>query len=190
VTELEGSAASIGAGGAGGSGKAVRGQASIAGNESASKETQAALGEIAGSAKGPSLSGSQGAASAKSGSGNGGPVGGRGSDGARGVGGTGSGSPISGLSFDGSQRKLLYPAKPAIALPENLARLVDSNRTVTVTFTVLADGSVPPGNISFTPSAILPAEIRDYLRREFSTWRFEKSVEDGQARFLYSIRVE
>jgi hypothetical protein len=97
---------------------------------------------------------------------------------------------VSGFSFDGASRKLLYPAKPAIVLPDNLAKLVDSSRAVTVGFTVLADGSVPAGTISFTPSAILPAEIRDWLRKEFSSWRFEKSSEDGQARFLYSIRVE
>jgi hypothetical protein len=37
---------------------------------------------------------------------------------------------------------------------------------------------------------VLPAEIRDWLRREFSRWRFEKGSSDGHAQFEYSIRVK
>ena len=99
-------------------------------------------------------------------------------------------SAIQGLSFDGKNRKLVSPASPSLVLPENLARLVDSDRTVTVSFIVLADGTVPPSLVEFTPQSLLPAEIRDWLRKEFSSWRFEKSTEDGQARFAYSIRVK
>jgi hypothetical protein len=94
------------------------------------------------------------------------------------------------LSFEGGSRKLLYPAVPAVSLPDRLARLVNSDRSVTIRFTVLADGSVPAALVEFSPQAILPPEIRDWLRKEFSGWRFEKAVADGQARFLYSIRVE
>lgn len=101
-----------------------------------------------------------------------------------------SSSSVTNLSFDGASRKLLSPESPAITLPARLARLVDSDRTVTVQFTVLADGTVPSGLVSFTPSAVLPAEIRDYLRKEFSSWRFEKGAADGQASFRYSIRVK
>jgi len=98
-------------------------------------------------------------------------------------------SAIQGLSFDGKNRRLVSPASPSLVLPENLARLVDSDRTVTVAFIVLADGTVPSSMVEFTPQSLLPAEIRDWLRKEFSSWRFEKSTEDGQARFAYSIRV-
>jgi len=98
-------------------------------------------------------------------------------------------SAIQGISFEGKNRRLVSPASPSLVLPENLARLVDSDRTVTVGFTVLADGTVPPSMVEFTPQSLLPAEIRDWLRKEFSSWRFEKSSEDGQARFAYSIRV-
>lgn len=101
-----------------------------------------------------------------------------------------SSSTVANLSFDGAPRRLLSPESPAIELPARLARLVDSDRTVTVQFTVLSDGSVPSGLVSFTPSAVLPAEIRDYLRKEFSSWRFEKGAADGQASFRYSIRVQ
>jgi hypothetical protein len=103
---------------------------------------------------------------------------------------TGSSSTVANLMFDGAARKLLSPEAPSITLPARLARLVDSDRTVTVQFTVLADGTVPSGLVSFTPSAVLPAEIRDYLRKEFSSWRFEKGSADGQASFRYSIRVK
>jgi antitoxin component of MazEF toxin-antitoxin module len=99
-------------------------------------------------------------------------------------------SSVSSLAFEGSPRRLLYPASPAITLPESLARTVDSNRSVTVTFTVLADGSVPSALVRFTPQAALSPEIRDFLTKEFSRWRFEKSAQDGQARFLYSIRMQ
>lgn len=183
VTELEGSAASVAPPSSGG-GNVVRGQSSAVSGSSASGETQATLGEIAGNAKsgGSGRPGGQSSTTSNSGSTSGGSGTIRGQ--------SSGGSSIAGLAFDGAQRKLLYPAKPAIVLPDNLAKLVDSSRSVTVSFTVRTDGSVPAGDIFFSPSAILPAEIRDYLRKEFSTWRFEKSAEDGQARFLYSIRVE
>lgn len=92
--------------------------------------------------------------------------------------------------FDGRPRRLVYPADPAIALPPHLARLIDSDRTVTVAFTVRADGSVPATLVSFTPTAALPAEVREYLRAEFARWRFEQDREDGHARFLYSIKMK
>lgn len=189
VVEFEGAAASVVSPASRGTGKTVRsGGSGGASGAAASGDTSASLGDIAAAAKSGSFggSGSAGGQGAKLGTG--------GSSGGQGGAGSGTGSvssgPVSGFSFDGASRKLLYPAKPAIVLPDNLAKLVDSSRAVTVSFTVLADGSVPAGTISFTPSAILPAEIRDWLRKEFSSWRFEKSSEDGQARFLYSIRVE
>lgn len=101
-----------------------------------------------------------------------------------------SSSTVGGVSFDGIARKLLFPSDPAIVLPAHLARLVDSDRTVTVQFTVRPDGTVPLGSVSFIPSAALPGEVRDYLKNEFSRWRFEKNDNDGQANFLYSIRMK
>jgi hypothetical protein len=101
-----------------------------------------------------------------------------------------SSSSVSSLAFDGVARKLIQPEKPSIALPDDLARLITSNRSVVVSFTIRADGSVPAGLVEFSPSAVLPARVRDWLAREFSGWRFERSGEDGQARFSYSIKVE
>jgi hypothetical protein len=162
----------------------------------ASDETSRALGDIAGSAgKGTPAAGSSGGAvgdaSASGGSRQTGTVrSGTGTATASGSQGSSPVSSVSSLAFEGSPRRLLYPATPAITLPENLARTVDSNRSVTVTFTVLADGSVPSALVRFTPQAALSPEIRDFLSKEFSRWRFEKSGQDGQARFLYSIRMQ
>ncbi|HKL84902.1 MAG TPA: hypothetical protein VJ861_01045 [Treponemataceae bacterium] len=99
-------------------------------------------------------------------------------------------SSIPELTFDGSPRRLIFPAKPEINLPDSLAALIDSDRTVTIQFTVRADGTVPSGLVIFTPSAIIPVSIRDYLRGEFSKWRFESGASDGQALFQYSIKVK
>jgi hypothetical protein len=94
------------------------------------------------------------------------------------------------ITFEGTARRLLYPAKPGIILPPHLARLIDSDRSVTVLFVVRADGSVPASLVRFSPSALLPPEVQNYLKNEFSTWRFERGSDDGQARFLYSITVQ
>jgi len=192
TAELEGSAATVtkdtGSKTVSGSGSAkTAGSVKTAGSGAASSETSSTLAQIALSAKSGT---GKTAGNAAAGSGTGSAEGSSSVSGNGVSGAGGSGSSITGLSFDGAQRKLLYPANPSIVLPESLRKLIDSDRTVTVSFSVRADGSVPGGLIVFTPTAIIPAEIRDYLRKEFSSWRFEKGGEDGQAKFLYSIKVE
>lgn len=192
VAEFEGSAASMQRSSSSGesrNGVSTSGTGK-SGQSAASTETSRSLEAIAGSAR--SGSGGSGTAGGQGGTGTGNGTGsGVGSGTGSGTGtGNGSSSSVGGFAFDGKPRKLLYPAKPSVALPENLARLVDSDRSVTVQFTVRADGTVPAGLVTFMPSAILPAEIRDWLRNEFSRWRFEQSAQDGQARFLYSIKVQ
>lgn len=144
----------------------------------ASAETTRALGDIAGS----TVSGS---ASQEASHGSGTSTETRGTTGAEAA---RASATLSGISFEGAPRKALYA--PPIVLPENLARLVNASVSVTVAFTVLADGSVPAAFVDFIPQASLPAAVRDYLVKEFSRWRFEKSDQDGHARFLYSIRVQ
>lgn len=159
----------------------------------ASAETSRALGDIAGAAGKGSVArtDSSGASSASGGAGQTGSArAGTATTTSSGSQGAGAVSTVSSLAFEGTPRRLLYPASPAITLPESLARTVDSNRSVTVSFTVLADGSVPSALVRFTPQAALSSEIRDYLSKEFSRWRFEKSAQDGQARFLYSIKMQ
>jgi len=179
VAEFEGTAAQIQkplGGGTAVTGKKTGAQAS-SGSADASADTSRSLSQIAGTAR----TGTDGTAM---------PGNTAGTAAGTAAGAAGRTSTVSGLDFDGIPRKLLYPAVPSITLPANLARLVDSDRTVTVQFTVRPDGSVPGGLVFFTPSAIIPAEIRDYLKAEFARWRFEESTQDGQVRFLYSIRVE
>jgi len=153
----------------------------------AAAETSSALEKIAGTAKSPS---SSNAASADASAGTAGMPNANAQASGTAASPSIASSSVSGLAFDGVPRKILQPAVPAIALPENLARLVDSDRRVEISFTVLEDGTVPVGTVSFTPSAALPAEIRDYLKREFSHWRFEKHTDSGQAKFVYSIRMQ
>ncbi len=101
------------------------------------------------------------------------------------------GSSVGAISFtEGAQRRLVSPASPSLALPDRLARLIDSNRAVFVTLTVRADGSVPRSTVVFSPSALLPPEVRDYIAGEVSSWRFDRGSGDGQARFSYSIKVQ
>ncbi len=99
-------------------------------------------------------------------------------------------STLGGISFEGGTRRLISPVRAEIHLPDNLARQIDSDRTITVQFTVRADGSVPGSLVIFTPSALLPPDVREWLRNEFARWRFESGLQDGQARFSYSIKVQ
>lgn len=178
VPEIEGTAATVqkSTGGTVRSSSGAKGGSD--GTPRASAETTRALGDISGSSGG-------GSASQNESHGSGNTADARNSQNAEGA---GSQAIISGISFEGSPRKALYA--PPIVLPENLARLVNSSVSVTVSFTVQADGSVPAAFVDFIPQAALPAAVRDYLVKEFSRWRFEKSDQDGHARFLYSIRVQ
>ena len=88
---------------------------------------------------------------------------------------------------DGSSRILLDPKKPVIFISEENAALIDSSRTVTVSFKVLAGGNVPLSGIVISPSSLLPIQIQSEIRKQISQWRFKPASSDGQARFEYSI---
>lgn len=88
---------------------------------------------------------------------------------------------------DGSSRILLDPKKPVIFISDENAALIDSSRTVTVSFKVLAGGNVPLSGIVISPSSLLPIEIQSEIREQISQWRFKPASSDGQARFEYSI---
>lgn len=175
ASEFSGTAASVTPSGGG---AAVSSKRTPAAGGAASSDTEAALRSVEGAAS----SGGTASSSSSGASGSAAPAA-AGSASAR-------TSSVAGLTFDGTPRRLIYPENPKIVLPERLARLVNSDRTVTVQFTVRSDGSVPGTLVNFTPLAALPAEIRDWLRSEFSAWRFEVGNQDGQARFTYSIKME
>lgn len=88
---------------------------------------------------------------------------------------------------DGSSRILLDPKKPVIFISKEKAALIDSSRTVTVSFKVLSGGNVPFSGIVISPSSLLPIEIQSEIREQISQWRFKQASSDGQARFEYSI---
>lgn len=91
---------------------------------------------------------------------------------------------------DGKTRKLLYPAKPSISIPARLQTLIDSTKKVQIKFTVLANGNVTITDITITPSAILPLEVQNEIKKQISQWIFDEDVSDGQAVFDYSIIKE
>ncbi|OJF76711.1 MAG: hypothetical protein BKP49_06010 [Treponema sp. CETP13] len=88
---------------------------------------------------------------------------------------------------DGSMRKLLDPLKPVLTISPENEKLIDSSITVSIQFTVKADGNVLPTTIKFTPSGLLPLAVQSDLGLQIAKWRFEKGSGDGQAEFNYSI---
>ena len=88
---------------------------------------------------------------------------------------------------DGSARILLEPAKPVIIISAANAKLIDSTRSVEISFRILPEGNVPLNGIKITPSALLPLEIQAEIKKQISTWRFASASDDGQAVFEYSI---
>ena len=91
---------------------------------------------------------------------------------------------------DGSARILLEPAKPVIIISAASAKLIDSTRTVEISFRILPEGNVPLNEIKITPSALLRLEIQAEIKKQISTWRFASASDDGQAVFEYSIIME
>lgn len=88
---------------------------------------------------------------------------------------------------DGTARILLDPLKPVIMISEENAKLIDSARTVTITFKVHAAGDVPMNSVTFTPIAMLPAQVKSEIAEQIAKWRFSSAESDGQAQFEYSI---
>ena len=88
---------------------------------------------------------------------------------------------------DGSARILLDPSKPVIMISEENAILIDSSRTVKISFRILAAGNVPLSGISITPSALLPPAVQTEIKEQISKWRFATASDDGHAVFEYSI---
>ena len=89
---------------------------------------------------------------------------------------------------EGSARELLSPSKPVITISDANAKYISNKVTeVTITFKVLAGGTVPLSGISIKPASLLPLEIQNEVKAQISTWRFAADPYDGQATFEYSI---
>ena len=89
----------------------------------------------------------------------------------------------------GVTRELLRPKNPTLYVSEENASLVQITANVKITFTVLANGTVPVGNISFSPSALLPFKIQDELKEQIASWQFSAGSSSSTATFDYTLEV-
>lgn len=89
---------------------------------------------------------------------------------------------------DGSSRILLDPKKPSIIISKENGNLIDSQRTVEISFRILSGGNVPFSAISFSPSAALPVAIQSEIKEQVSLWRFSPSSAESQAKFVLEIK--
>ncbi len=102
----------------------------------------------------------------------------------------GSDGTLSMAMTDGSTRVLIDPIPPVIRLSEAAAALIDSTRTVTIEFQVLASGNVPRAQIKISPESILPQEVRNEIYDQLSKWLFESSSSAARATFEYTIKKQ
>jgi len=103
---------------------------------------------------------------------------------------TNSNGKVSLAMSDGTARELLDPKKPVIFLSEEAALKIDATKTVTITFTVTADGRVPVNGIRITPASLLPTIVQNEVSQQISRWRFASASSDGTATFSYTIRKQ
>ena len=87
----------------------------------------------------------------------------------------------------GITRALISPAKPVINLSAQAAATIDNSITVTIKFRVVEAGNVPRAEISITPESTLHQLVRDEIRNQISTWRFEPADYAANATFEYKI---
>ena len=88
---------------------------------------------------------------------------------------------------NGRSRALISPAKPVINLSAQAAATIDSSITVTIKFRVVEAGNVPRAEITITPESTLHQLVRDEIRNQISTWRFEPADYAATATFEYKI---
>lgn len=88
---------------------------------------------------------------------------------------------------NGRSRALFSPAKPVINLSAQAAATIDSSITVTIRFRVVDAGNVPRAEIAITPESTLHQLVRDEIRNQISTWRFEPADYAATATFEYKI---
>ena len=89
---------------------------------------------------------------------------------------------------DGKIRKLIFPLKPEISLPENAK--IERNVTFKITFTVKKDGTVPYSEIFMTNEALLDVETVKAIKNQIAQWKFESSNTNGQGSLDYSIIIK
>lgn len=95
-------------------------------------------------------------------------------------------------TVEGRPRQLISPLKPSISLSEKNTSGIETNLHVTIMFTITANGSVPVGQISFSPSSVLSTELQSEIREQISKWIFSQDPNgsSGTASFDYIIQVK
>lgn len=86
---------------------------------------------------------------------------------------------------NGRSRALIFPAKPVIDILPPATSTIDSDKTVSISFKVLESGNVT--EIKITPESILSSLVREQIRSQLSTWRFDPADYSAQANFEYRI---
>lgn len=95
-------------------------------------------------------------------------------------------------TVEGRPRQLISPLKPSISLSEKNTSGIETSLHVTIKFTITANGSVPIGQISFSPSSVLSTELQSEIREQISKWTFSQDPNgsSGTASFDYTIQVK
>ncbi len=89
---------------------------------------------------------------------------------------------------DGSARALLYPKEPRLELSESAAALIGNTITVTISFTVTADGQVPVNSIKINPASVLGTAVQNEVVAQISKFKFSSASSEGKAKLDYTIR--
>lgn len=101
---------------------------------------------------------------------------------------TASGTSVS--MNDGTNRILLKPMEPKISIPSDLAKDINGEPTVTITFTVLEDGTVPESYIDINPRSLLTKDVLSEITFQLSTWKFQPGNSKATASFAFTIKKQ
>lgn len=89
---------------------------------------------------------------------------------------------------DGSARVLIQPKELNIRLSDRAAASIDATKTVTISFTVTADGHVPVNSIKIYPASILGTIVQNEVTDQISKFLFSSANTEGTAKFDYTIK--
>lgn len=89
---------------------------------------------------------------------------------------------------DGSSRTLIKPKEPKISISSEAAKSVNGSPTVTISFTVLSDGSVPESSVKIIPASLLTQELIEDIAFQLSTWKFQSGTSNSSASFEFTIK--
>lgn len=103
-----------------------------------------------------------------------------------------SAQKISIQTLEGRPRQLIFPSQPSIYLDEKNTSGIETSLHVSIKFTITANGSVPIGQISFSPASVLSTELQSEIREQISKWTFSQDPNgsSGTAAFEYTIEVK